>query len=200
VADLVAVVGIVADGAPVVLVGHSMGGALASHSCAALASAGIRLRGLVVLECVEGTALESMPVMEAAMRARPVAFANVDAATTWWLKAGMTRHAAAARPSLEAQLRVVGPAGQLGWRTDVAASIPHWGSWFTGQGTAFLGCPAPKLLLLSDARLLDTRLMEAHMTGRFQLVVVPQAGHALHEDAPRETAAALAAFIGRVGG
>jgi pimeloyl-ACP methyl ester carboxylesterase len=38
------------------------------------------------------------------------------------------------------------------------------------------------------------------MTGRFQLVVVPQAGHALHEDAPRETAAALAAFIGRVGG
>ena len=199
-ADVVAVVGIIAsDGAPVVLVGHSMGGALASHSCAALCQAhpGIRLRGLVVLDCVEGTALDSMPVMEAAIRARPAVFVDVDAAMMWWLKAGLTRHAAAARPSLEAQLRVCGPAGLLGWRTDVAASIPHWASWFTGQGAAFLGCPAPKLLLLSDARLLDTCLTAAHMTGRFQLVVVPEAGHAMQEDNPRMTAAALEAFIRR---
>ena len=188
------------DGAPVILVGHSMGGALASHASAELSQAhpGIRLRGLVVLDCVEGTALDSMPVMEAAIRARPQEFPTVDAALQWWLKAGLTRHEAAARQSLEAQLRVRGPAGQLGWRTDVAASVPHWSSWFTGQGTAFLtGCAAPKLLLLSDARLLDARLTAAHMQGRFQLVVVPLAGHALHEDNPGQTAAALAAFIRR---
>jgi protein phosphatase methylesterase 1 len=33
--------------------------------------------------------------------------------------------------------------------------------------------------------------------GRFQLVLVPRAGHALHEDEPEATAAALAAFVRR---
>ena len=33
--------------------------------------------------------------------------------------------------------------------------------------------------------------------GRFQLVLMPGAGHALHEDAPEATAAALADFVRR---
>jgi protein phosphatase methylesterase 1 len=33
--------------------------------------------------------------------------------------------------------------------------------------------------------------------GKFQLVLVPAAGHSIHEDEPEATAAALAAFVRR---
>ena len=75
----------------------------------------------------------------------------------------------------------------------------------------------PKLLLLADTDRLDDELtiaqMQARMLrawavarslthvarlqGRFQLVLVRGAGHALQEDAPEATAAALAAFVRR---
>lgn len=90
----------------------------------------------------------------------------------------------------------------------------------SGLGDAFLATKHAKLLLLADTDRLDAQLTVAQMQvsawqssyaawhaseysmfaraqGRFQLVLVPRAGHAVHEDAPEATAAALRAFLHR---
>lgn len=84
----------------------------------------------------------------------------------------------------------------------------------------FLAHKLPKLLILAATDRLDDELTIAQMQvryravalvlpsddaepifapaqGRFQLVLIPGAGHLLHEDAPEVTASALAAFVRR---
>ena len=42
------------------------------------------------------------------------------------------------------------------------------------------------MLLLAGMDRLDTELTVGQMQGKFQLTVLPQAGHAVHEDQPRK--------------
>jgi len=44
---------------------------------------------------------------------------------------------------------------------------------------------------------LDTALTVGQMQGKFQLSVMPTAGHAIHEDEPRKVAELIATFITR---
>lgn len=59
----------------------------------------------------------------------------------------------------------------------------------------FLNVSAPKLLLLAGVDRLDKELMVGQMQGRFQMQVLPQCGHAVHEDSPNEVANALSNFV-----
>jgi len=181
-----------APSAPLVLVGHSLGGAIACHLSRLLPALG----GLVLLDVVEGTALASREHTVAAVAARPTAFADLPSALAWALRAGVSRNATAAAPSLAAALQPA-PGGGLVWRTSLAATEPFWESWFIGIGDAFLTARCPKLLLLCGTERLDAQLTLAQMQGRFQLVLVPQAGHAIQEDEHARTADALAAFLRR---
>lgn len=67
----------------VILVGHSMGGSLAvkavQHilSRESLAHLHPRLQGIVIIDVVEGTAMEALPFMEAIINSRPKSFASV---------------------------------------------------------------------------------------------------------------------------
>lgn len=83
------------------------------------------------------------------------------------------------------------------WRTPLALSEKYWVGWFDGLSQAFLDIPCPKLLLLAGHDRLDTTLMIAQMQGKFQLVVIPKAGHAIHEDQPDLVAQKIAAFLQR---
>lgn len=83
------------------------------------------------------------------------------------------------------------------WRTPLAKSEKYWVGWFEGLSNAFLDIPCPKLLLLAGHDRLDTTLMIAQMQGKFQLVVIPKAGHAVHEDQPVLVAQKIAAFLDR---
>ena len=57
----------------------------------------------------------------------------------------------------------------------------------------------PKLLVLAgmDRVAEDPEMLVAQMRGAFQTVVIPEAGHACHEDRPAEVADALASFAER---
>jgi protein phosphatase methylesterase 1 len=126
---------------PLLLVGHSMGGALAARAAAAAAAAGAlpTLRGLALLDIVEGTALAAAPAMRAALAARPARFPDAFAARAW------ARASPAASPSLLSQ-RVPARDGSHGlvWRTPLLETAPFWDGWFRRVRACVRACGTHK--------------------------------------------------------
>ena len=83
------------------------------------------------------------------------------------------------------------------WRVALERTEPFWAGWFRGLSQAFLEVSAPKLLLLAGHDRLDKTLTIAQMQGKFQMAVVPRAGHAIHEDQPRAVADKIWGFLCR---
>jgi len=255
------------ESAGIVLVGHSMGGALATMA----GEGGFPgLVGLVVVDVVEGTALEALASMHTVLQGRPSRFNSLEQAVEWCVRSGQVRNHESARVSMPGQ--VVSSDGVLGakivedvdedsssmaghpakrqpsisrdsireeseeddqighsggsfktptvptssisteeqtvpetftgpsvfkWRIDLAKTEPHWSGWFTGLSTRFLGVPAAKLLLLAGVDRLDKELTVGQMQGKFQMQVLPQVGHTVHEDSPDRVAEVLATYLVR---
>ena len=87
--------------------------------------------------------------------------------------------------------------GVYRWRADLARTEPHWTSWFQGLSARFLAAPGAKLLLLAGVDRLDRELTVGQMQGRFQMQVLPQVGHTVHEDSPDRVAEVIASFLVR---
>ena len=188
----------------VVVVGHSMGGAIATRVATLVESrdqSSVTLAGLVLIDIVEGSALRALPAMGAMVDARPTAFSSLRDAMRWSAtRGGGTTNARSAALSLPSQLRredAEDGRRRYVWRTDVRATAPFWRAWYEGLSQKFLAVRAAKLLVLAGNDRLDTELTVAQMQGKFQLVVLPRAGHAVHEDAPEETATAIENFFAR---
>lgn len=190
---------------PVVLVGHSLGGALVARAAGEAWPPAPALRGVVVFDFVGAAAA---PAAQAALLgALPRAFPSAAAAAAWAAAASVESgcatggggHAAAVAAAL-----VAGEGdGDLAWgcraALDAAADPAALAAWLGGASDAFLAARCPKLLLLASAGSLssDKALTVASMQGKFQVKVVA-AGHWMHEEAPELCAAALAGFLGRV--
>ena len=199
----------------VFLVGHSAGGAAAARAASSsFVDDGATFAGVAMVDATEGAGLAAIPRMEANLAAgvRPESFASERDAVAWALRAGITRNVDAARVSVPSQLArsrlgdddaSEGPsssASVFAWRTSLAATRPHWRGWFEGVSRAFLAAPCPKLLVLAGVDRLDDELVVAQMSGKFQTVLFPDAGHAVHEDEPERVADAVAAFVRRYAG
>lgn len=178
---------------PTVLVGHSMGGAAAVWAAASKKIPS--LDGVVVIDVVEGTALAALPHMMAVLSTRPQSFPSQEAAVAWALRSGMSKCREAAAISIPAQLHQQGT--RWVWRTDLERTQQYWEGWYKGLSATFLGAPAPKVLLLAGTDRLDRELTIGQMQGKFQLVVLPAAGHAVQEDEADKTAESLLQFLHR---
>lgn len=66
---------------PIILVGHSMGGAIAAHLVHLNLVA--NLIGLTVIDVVEGTAMEALASMQSFLRSRPSYFKSIPQAIEW---------------------------------------------------------------------------------------------------------------------
>lgn len=64
----------------IVLVGHSMGGAVAVKAASLIPN----LSGLVVIDVVEGTAMDALASMQSFLRSRPSSFHSLPQAIEWW--------------------------------------------------------------------------------------------------------------------
>lgn len=67
---------------PVILLGHSMGGAIAVR--VAHAKLIPSLAGLALIDIVEGSALEALSAMHGVLQSRPKSFTSVEQAIRWW--------------------------------------------------------------------------------------------------------------------
>lgn len=180
---------------PTILLGHSLGGAVITDLAASFAL-GPALIGFCVLDVVEGSALEALGHMKTYLASRPGIFGSVDEAVTWHTRSRTIRNAESASvsvPSLLAQQ----PNGGYTWRTALSTTSAYWSDWFTGMSSKFLAGRGAKLLILAGTDRLDKELMIGQMQGKFQLVVVPEAGHFVQEDVPEKTADLLVEFYRR---
>ncbi|CAI4232452.1 unnamed protein product [Auanema sp. JU1783] len=181
----------VEENPPVCVVGHSMGGAMAVRVVQSeLVPNSI---ALVVLDVVEGTALDALVSMNTVLNNRPEYFSSEEEAIRWCLAHSVTSNKTSARLSMPHQLKKT-ENNRFTWRIDLRKSEPYWREWFTGLSEAFLNNKASKLLVLAGVDRLDKTLMIGQMQGKFQTVMMPKSGHAIHEDSPFELADALAAF------
>ncbi|XP_040282455.1 protein phosphatase methylesterase 1 [Bufo bufo] len=223
---------------PIMLIGHSMGGAIAVHIAAS--NLVPSLLGLCMIDVVEGTAMDALNSMQNFLRSRPKTFKSLDCAIEWSVKSGQIRNVDSARVSMVGQVkkceeatRPEGPkalvegiieeeeedeeenGGQsinkrkkeddsetkkehpYTWRIELSKTEKYWEGWFKGLSNLFLSCSIPKQLLLAGVDRLDKDLTIGQMQGKFQMQVLPQCGHAVHEDAPDKVAEAVATFLVR---
>ncbi|KAL8593868.1 hypothetical protein ACOMHN_018080 [Nucella lapillus] len=215
---------------PIILIGHSMGGAIAVH----VASQGFipTLLGLCVIDVVEGTAMEALSSMQTFLKTRPKSFNSLDQAIEWCVRSGQVRNLDSARVSMVGQVKRIdtnetathemenkdqvnsfsqhsedcileeeeeegGESHCYTWRINLTKTEQFWPGWFKGLSQRFLSCDVPKLLLLAGVDRLDKDLTIGQMQGKFQMQVLPQCGHAVHEDVPDKVADALATFMVR---
>jgi protein phosphatase methylesterase 1 len=199
-----------------VLVGHSLGGAIVARVAAGTALANVA--GLVLVDAAESAAREAIPRMEASARreseasslarqSRPLGFDALRDVVEWATRTRQTLDVASAAISYPSQLAACdgtedSATHRWRWRVDLGATARFWRGWFEGLTATFLSDAlreTPKLLVLAglDRVAEDPEMLVAQMRGAFQTVLIPEAGHACHEDRPAEVADALASFAER---
>ncbi|CAG8548267.1 10742_t:CDS:10 [Cetraspora pellucida] len=177
------------------LVGHSMGGCVVADAASKNLIPSVTC--MAVIDVVEGSAMEALSGMLNFCRNRPSEFKTVEDAIRWSKKSGTIRNLESARisiPCLLIEQETCTNIKKYTWRTDLAATQPHWKGWFSGLSEKFLSPSAAKLLILAGTDRLDKPLTIAQMQGKYQLMVLPEAGHMVQEDIPEKTATALLDF------
>nr|CDP23087.1 Putative protein phosphatase methylesterase [Podospora anserina S mat+] len=204
---------------PLILVGHSLGGAVVTElAYQPLLPPSVSLLGYAVLDVVEGSALDALQSMQTYLSTRPQGFHSLKEGIEWHVRSRTIRNSVSARVSVPALLvdttttatqpQQQPPSTKVSkpwkWRTDLSSTQPFWQGWFVGlskkflgQGATGLGKGAGKMLLLAGTDRLDTELTIGQMQGKYALQVFPEAGHFIHEDLPEKTAVALVDFYRR---
>ncbi|GFF74671.1 putative ribosomal protein/carboxylic ester hydrolase [Aspergillus lentulus] len=183
-----------------VLVGHSLGGAVITD-VAKKGELGNKLLAYAVLDVVEGSAMDALQSMEKYLSTRPSRFPSLTSGIEWHTRSRTIRNRTSARVSVPSLLyqeeSPSDPSKPWVWRTNLSATKPFWEDWFIGLSRKFLEARGGKLLLLAGTDRLDKELMIGQMQGKYQLQVLPEAGHFVQEDMPAKTAQILVDFYKR---
>ncbi|GAD92590.1 carboxylesterase-mitochondrial 37S ribosomal protein YmS2 [Paecilomyces variotii No. 5] len=183
-----------------VLVGHSLGGAVVVDA-AKKGELGTKVLAYAVLDVVEGSAMDALQSMEKYLMTRPTRFPSLSSGIEWHIRSRTIRNSTSARVSVPSLLLEEEDPSDASrpwvWRTNLAATKPLWENWFVGLSKKFLEAKGGKLLLLAGTDRLDKELMIGQMQGKYQLQVLPDAGHFIQEDQPVKTAQILVDFYKR---
>lgn len=99
--DVAEIINIVCKDNPIILVGHSMGGAVAVRASPLLKN----LVGLTIIDVVEGTAMDALASMQSFLRSRPSSFLSVPQAIEWCVRSGQIRNLMSAKISVPGQIK-----------------------------------------------------------------------------------------------
>jgi len=89
---------------PIVLVGHSLGGAVVTDVAKSF-KLGTSVLGYAVLDVVEGSAIDALQSMQTYLLTRPTGFATQDSGIDWHIRSRTIRNSTSARISVPALLR-----------------------------------------------------------------------------------------------
>lgn len=160
---------------PLILIGHSLGGAVITdfvvNESNALPSGAVL--GYAVLDVVEGSAIDALQSMQNYLSTRPLGFASVEQGIDWHIRTRTIRNSMSARISVPALLRnnIESISDKpWTWRTNLGATQPFWENWFVGLSKKFLAGKGGKLLLLAGTDRLDTELMIGQMQGMLKIL------------------------------
>lgn len=152
---------------PLILIGHSLGGAVVTDVAKSF-KLGNAILGYAVLDVVEGSAIDALQSMQTYLSTRPMGFPSVESGIEWHIRSRTIRNSVSARTSVPALLKhddETRSSRSWTWRTDLAATQPFWEGWFIGLSKKFLEARGGKLLLLAGTDRLDKELMIGQMQG-----------------------------------
>lgn len=175
----------------IVLVGHSMGGSVVVEL--ALRKK-FHVIGVVVLDVVEGSAIDALASMKSILKARPPSFKSLDEAIDYMVNSRQIRNRESAQLSVPSTLKLI--EGRYYWRVDLLKTEQFWTTWFQNLSSKFLRVPAAKLLVLANTDRLDKELLIGQMQGKFQLEIL-ESGHCINEDVPEKLSDLLVMFYNR---
>lgn len=101
--DVAKILELVSNNQPVILVGHSLGGAVAVRAAPLIPN----IAGVVVIDVVEGTAIDALRSMQGFLRSRPSSFSSICKAIEWCVRSGQIRNNHSAKVSVPGQIKNV---------------------------------------------------------------------------------------------
>lgn len=176
----------------IIVLGHSLGGAVSVKTCVNIFKTEFnqdlykKIQGLIVIDVIEGSALEALPYMKSVIENKQKEFNNINDAISY-MASTQIRNLESCRISIPPLLKQVKNAkGKkvFTWKTDLFKTEKFWEDWYKDLSKQFLGIKVPKALILTDTNELDTPLTVGHMQGKFKLVVIKGTGHFVMEDDP----------------
>ena len=189
-----------------ILLGHSMGGSIATKTCCEILKEEEKykelykkMQGLIVIDVVEGTAMEALPFMENIVHNRPDKFNSIQKGIEYMYKSGTIKNIESARisvpPLLKEEKNEKTGKTVYKFKTNLLDSKPFWNEWFLGLTKAFLSCNIPKMLMLAGIERMDKDLTIAQMQGKYKLSIMRNVGHIMHEDKPDEAMKFIKEFV-----
>lgn len=176
----------------IIILGHSLGGAVAVKTCVNIFKTEFnqdlytKIQGLIVIDVIEGSAMEALPYMKSVIEKKQNEFNSVNEAISY-MASTQIRNLESCRVSIPPLLKQIKNAkGKkvFTWKTDLFKTEKFWEDWYKDLSKQFLGIKIPKALILTDTNELDTPLTVGHMQGKFKLVVIKGTGHFVMEDDP----------------
>ncbi|KAL7292364.1 hypothetical protein TKK_0013966 [Trichogramma kaykai] len=99
--DVVHILEAISENRPIIMIGHSLGGAVAVRAAPLIPN----VIGVIVIDVVEGTAIESLRSMQGFLRSRPAQFSSISKAVEWCVRSGQIRNVNSAKVSVPGQIK-----------------------------------------------------------------------------------------------
>jgi protein phosphatase methylesterase 1 len=123
-------------GETTIIVGHSMGGSIATKTCAEIFKNKDlypilyeNIQGLIVIDVVEGTAMDALPFMESIVKSRPKKFKSLEEGIEYFYKSNTIKNLESARISVPPLLKGDENNGFV-WKTNLLSSQKYWTGMF----------------------------------------------------------------------
>ncbi|XP_011495620.1 PREDICTED: protein phosphatase methylesterase 1, partial [Ceratosolen solmsi marchali] len=101
--DIANILESISNNRPVILIGHSLGGAVAVRSTPLITN----VVAVVIIDVVEGTAMDALRSMQGFLRSRPSSFGSISKAVEWCVRSGQIRNLESAKVSVPGQIKTI---------------------------------------------------------------------------------------------